>query len=145
MSPRMEHPTGPEWPIVVAKRVGAPPLRFRGALIDLREAALASATVWVALWAQRDGGFVAGFSDGSTENAFKSKTIDALLDTLTAAFHAAAADPAHEPAPLPTLLKQAVDERQRIATLRRLAGAAMADWEAEAPPLPRNRKGALDA
>ncbi|MEM9973135.1 MAG: hypothetical protein AAF771_03070 [Pseudomonadota bacterium] len=145
----MPHPKGPDWPIVVAKRVGAPPLRFKGALLDRREAALGGATIWVALWAQRNGGFVVGLSDGTTENAFKSKTVDALLDAVTAACHGAAFEPAQEPAPLTTLLRQAVDYRQRAAALRRLVGAAMADWEAKPPPAPvdgnRNRKGAPDA
>lgn len=141
----MPHPDGPDWPIVVAKRAGAPPLRFKGALIDRRELAVGDASVWVALWARRDGVFVAGFGDGATEQAFKAQTLDALLDAVTAACHTVSPDAALEPAPLTTLLQQAVSHRQRIAALRRLAGAAMADWEARPLPEPRTREGAIDA
>lgn len=124
-----------DWAMIMAHRIGAPPLRFKGRQVFHR----ANDTLFITLWERKKGAFVLGYSD------FQDQTVQpdarVVADIAVAATHLEACCPDDwTNAPLISNMAASFDGLQRALHYHHhfpfLVGDILAIWDEQIHPAP---------
>ena len=114
------------WSMCVARRSGAPPLRFKGREISRRTLNPPMAGGCVTLWQRKTGGYVVAMTLAGRRDAMSAETLHKAMDWLEGHCRLGTPGSAHAlTVSMSDLLQDLIEQRQ----LRLLVGGALDDWD----------------
>lgn len=115
------------WDNIVLTRTSGPPLRFKGIELSRLQAPSAAGPLEICLWRRKTPGFVGFMRRAHQADAASCRDLDGIMDWLEA--YCATQDWFSSGAPISAHLEQASKLLAAHSAFRRLAGAAMDEWD----------------